>query len=124
MTNLVAERSTAIEGVDKAKLVARLADDAKAADIVVLDVRGMSNITDYFVIMTGTSRNHLRALGKRLRDGMLEAGARAERVDGEKATNWVVFDYGNVVVHAMLEETRVFYDLERLWGDARRVSWN
>lgn len=118
------ERSTQIEGAEKAKLVARLADEAKAADIVVLDVRGMSNITDYFVIMTGTSRNHLRALGKRLRDGMLEAGARTERVDGEKSTNWVVFDYGNVIVHAMLEDARAFYDLERLWGDARQVSWN
>ncbi len=103
--------------------IARIADAAKAENIVLLDVRGLSTITDFFVIFTGTSQTHLRAIGKRLDEELSKKGFEAERVDGRHSTNWIVFDYGNVIAHAMIEETRRFYDLERLWGDAPIINW-
>lgn len=109
--------------LEKAVQIARIANAAKAENIVILDVRGISSVTDFFVIFSGSSQTHLRAIGKRLDEELSAHGLEAERVDGLRATNWIVFDYGSVIVHAMLEESRRFYDLERLWGDAPRVAW-
>ena len=91
--------------------------------MIVLDVNDISSVTHYYVIFTGLSTTHLRSLAKQLEDKMREAGDKPTRVDGTKSANWVVYDYGSVVVHGMLEETRKHYDLERLWGDAPRVDW-
>jgi ribosome-associated protein len=85
---------------------------------VVLDVRAVSSIADFFVLVTGSSMNHLRAIAKRVQDAMAESGASPDHVDGAGNTSWIVLDYGSVIVHAMLEEPRRFYELERLWGDA------
>src|SRR5438034_590712 len=94
-----------------------------AESVVVLDVRGISPITDYFVIFTGQSPTHLRAVGQRVEDALTEVGEKPSHVDGFQGGGWVVIDFGNVIAHAMLAETRKFYDLERLWGDAPQVEW-
>jgi ribosome-associated protein len=75
------------------------------------------------VILTGTSPTHLRALGKRVQEELATAGIKSSHLDGQKSTNWLVIDYGNVICHAMNAESRRYYDLERLWGDAPRVEW-
>lgn len=103
-------------------MVAEIAREGKATEIVVMDVRNLSTVTDYFVVVTGMSQNHITALGSRIEDHLETLGMKPWRVDGRKSTNWVVYDLGNVIVHAMLEETRNFYDLERLWGDAPKVT--
>jgi len=100
-----------------------LADNKKAEDIVVLDVRKLSSVTDYFVIATGTSQPHLRAvveeISGRLRD---EHDIRPTRAEGATGGNWVVLDYFDVIVHVMHTETRKHYDLEGLWGDAKPIK--
>src|SRR3954469_24611319 len=106
-----------------ALLCRELADNKKAEDIAVLDVREISSITDYFIIATGTSEPHLRAISdeimNKLRD---EHGIRPRAVDGNMQTAWLVLDYFDVIVHVMRQDVREHYDLETLWGDAPRVK--
>ena len=105
-----------------ALLCRELADRRKAEDIVVLDVRKISSITDYFVIATGTSEPHLRAVAEEIQDKLRdEHEVRPRAVDGTLQTAWLVLDYFDVIVHVMRADVRKLYDLETLWGDAARV---
>ena len=110
-------------GAQKAEQIAAIASEGKAENIVILDLRDLSNITDYFVIFSGTSAIHLRALGDKIEKALRELGIKAGQVDGERGAGWMVFDYGNVMVHAMMKESRQLFDLERLWGDAPRIDY-
>lgn len=105
-----------------ALLCRELADRRKAEDIVVLDVRKVSSITDYFVIATGTSEPHLRAISEEIQDKLGdEYDVRPRAVDGTLQTAWLVLDYFDVIVHVMRPDVRRLYDLETLWGDAKPV---
>ena len=106
-----------------ALLCRELADDKKAEDIVVLDVRKVSTDTDYFVIATGTSEPHLRAIMDEISEGLREQCAlKPHAVDGSLQTAWLVLDYFDVIVHIMRPEVRQRYDLEGLWNDAALVK--
>lgn len=83
----------------------------------------MCNFTDYFVIATGMSRQQLHAIGQHVEEVLKAKGYRAYTVDGYGTSTWLVLDYGDVVVHVFSPESRRYYDLERLWGDARTVAW-
>jgi ribosome-associated protein len=101
----------------------KLADNKKAEDIVILDVRELSSVTDYFVIASGTSEPHLRAIVEEIREKLLEEyHVRPRAVDGRLQTAWVVLDFFDVIVHVMRRDVRERYDLETLWGDAPRVK--
>jgi ribosome silencing factor RsfS/YbeB/iojap len=106
-----------------ASLCRELADNKKAEDIVILDVRQISSVTDYFVIASGTSEPHLRAIVDEISDKLREEyRLRPRAVDGTLQTAWVVLDYFDVIVHVMRHDVRERYDLETLWGDAPRVK--
>ena len=106
-----------------ALLCRELADNKKAEDIVVLDVRELSSVTDYFVIASGTSEPHLRAIVDELQDNLREEhDLKPKAVDGTFQAAWVVLDYFDVIVHVMRRDLRERYDLETLWGDAPRVK--
>ena len=106
-----------------ALLCRELADNKKAENTLVLDVCKLSSVTDFFVIVSGSSQPHLRAIVEeitsKLRD---EHGLRPTRMEGATNTSWVVLDYFDVIVHVMHTETRARFYLEGLWGDARKVS--
>ena len=105
-----------------ALLCRELADDKKAEDIVILDVRKLSSVTDYFVIASGTSDPHLRAIVDEIRDKLRDDHeVKPNAVDGTLPTSWVVLDYFDVIVHVMRRDVRERYDLETLWGDAPRI---
>lgn len=106
----------------KAALICRSAEELKALDITVLDVRGQTIIADFFVICTGTSNTHIRSIAGNVGDKMRETGYRA-KPEGESDSLWVVIDYGDAILHVLSEETREFYDLERLWADAEISMW-
>lgn len=110
-------------GLQKAEKIAAVASEAKAEQITILDLRDLSNITDYFVVFTGTSAIHLRSVGDKIEEALRKEGIKPGQVDGQRGAGWVVFDYGSVIVHAMLKESRELFDLERLWGDAPRIDW-
>ncbi len=106
-----------------ALLCRELADNKKAEDIAILDLRKISSITDYFVICTGTSEPHLRAIVNEIQAQLEEDQHISPRgTDGSINTSWVVLDYFDVIVHVMRKDVRELYKLEDLWGDAPPVK--
>jgi ribosome-associated protein len=106
-----------------AVLCRQLAENKKAEDSVILDVRELSSVTDYYVIASGTSEPHLRAIIDEVREQLQEKhGLKPKAVDGTLHTAWVVLDYFDVIVHVMRHDVRERYDLETLWGDAPRIK--
>jgi ribosome-associated protein len=106
-----------------AMLCRELADNRKAEDIVILDVRELSSVTDYFVVASGTSEPHLRAIMDEITEKLrVDHEVRPRAVDGTLQTAWVVLDFFDVIVHVMRADMRERYNLEGLWGDAPRVK--
>jgi ribosome-associated protein len=99
----------------------RAASDKKAVDIVALDLREIASFTDYFLIMSGTNVRQVQAISDEVVEQLKKQGTRAARVEGYKTAEWVLVDYGDFIVHVFEDKSRRFYDLERLWRDAKRV---
>ncbi len=99
------------------EIVVEALEDRKGVDIKVLDVRGKSSVTDILVIAAGSSTRQVKALADSVVEKVKEKGMRPIGVEGERESNWVLVDLGDVVVHVMLPETRDFYNLEKLWGE-------
>ncbi|MGH9903891.1 MAG: ribosome silencing factor, partial [Pyrinomonadaceae bacterium] len=97
------------------------AGDKKALDLVVLDLRAVASFTDYFLIASGTNARQVQAVADEVAERLKKQGIRSARVEGYKAAEWVLLDYGDFIVHVFEEKARRFYDLERLWRDAARV---
>jgi ribosome-associated protein len=98
------------------RLVVDALDDHKAVNTVTLDVTGLTDVMDYLVITSGTSSRHVKSLADNVCMEAKKQGVRPLGVEGEAAGEWVLVDFGDVVVHVMLPATRDFYDLERLWA--------
>ena len=112
-----------MEAKKLALLCRKLADDKKAENLVVLDVRKLSSVTDYFVIVTGTSEPHLRAIESEILDSLLEDhGVKPTHSEGNSQSSWIIADFFDVIVHIMKKDAREKYDLEGLWSDAPRVN--
>lgn len=101
----------------------RTAAENRGRDIVVLDMRELTAIFDYFVIASGTSRRQLHAMSEEI-DHTLEDDLNDQRmgIEGYAESRWILLDYGNVVIHLFDDETRAFYDLENLWAEAERID--
>jgi len=111
-----------VTAVQKVRRAARAALDRKAVDLLVLDVQGLSSVTDYFLLCSGKSTVHLETITDAILEELKRAGVRPLHAEGVADSGWVLLDYGDVLVHVFLEETRVYYALERLWGDAPTLS--
>jgi len=107
---------------EKARRAQAALVDKRALDPVLLDMREVTLITDYFLVCHGTSSVHIRALGDAVTEALKEAGVRPFGVEGQDDARWVLLDYGDVVVHIFAEEEREFYSLERLWSDAPKLA--
>ncbi len=112
------DKMTAKEFAEK---IANVLVNKKAEDVIAIDVTGKSDIADYFVIASGRSMPHTRALIEHVEEEMDKIGVGPTRREGVKEGRWAVLDYGDVVVHIFNDETRVFYYLEKLWGDGENV---
>jgi ribosome-associated protein len=123
----VAKSSTKNESDDTARSLAiqaaKRCRDNNCEEILVLDMGGVSPVTDYFVIATGTSGRQLRAVSQDLQDLGKELESSVWQVAGEDSAQWVLLDFVDVVVHLFDEQHRHYYDLELIWGDAERVDW-
>lgn len=102
--------------------IVKALDGKKARDITVLKTEAVTILADYFVICTANSTTHIKTLSDETGKNLAEVGEPPRRSEGYRSGGWVLMDFGCVVVHLFLEETRNFYDLERLWGDAERVD--
>ncbi len=117
-------RDEKLNSRQKALLAAKEADDLKARDIVILDVRSFPALAEYFVICSGETKRHLRGITKRLEDAADENSFAIHHAEGYDMGRWILLDLNNVVVHLFDPETRDFYELERLWGDAAQVPFD
>lgn len=106
------------------RLCAQAADDRKAEEIIALDLREISTVADFFVIASGSSEPHLKAIRNHIEETLKKNGVAPRGIDGFPMSQWVVMDYFDVLVHVFSKDRREFYSLERLWGDAKRVEWN
>ena len=120
LSNPATTTSTALE---RAALSAQVGEDNKAKDIVVLDLRGVTPLYDFFVLATGTGRRQIHSLAEEIDATMRRQGDQRLSIEGYEASKWVVQDYGDVVVHVFNPDTRLYYSLEDLWADAPRVDW-
>ncbi|SMB80285.1 ribosome-associated protein [Desulfonispora thiosulfatigenes DSM 11270] len=112
-----------MEKNDVLKQIIKSIDDKKAQDIVALDVQGISTFADYFVICTGSSNTQVKAIADNIEKELKEkSNLYAMRKEGYQQGHWVLLDYNNIIVHVFLPDDREFYDLERLWGDAKRLE--
>lgn len=103
---------------------AKTADENRGQDIVVLDVRKLTPIFDYFVIASGTSRRQLHAMSEEIDDKLeKELGDSRMGIEGYAESQWILLDYGSVVIHLFDDETRQYFALEELWADGERVEW-
>ena len=107
--------------LDIVKKVVKALDDKKANDIQVMKTQELTIVADYFVIATANSNTHVRALADEVEYQLEEAGITADHIEG-RATGWLLLEYQGVVVHIFLEESRKYYNLERLWEDATKVD--
>ena len=104
------------------EMVLGAADDLKAREMVALDLRGLNDATDWFIIASGTSDAHVRGIAQAVLTRLDAAGVRAHHVEGLQSGRWVLLDFVDVVVHLFHPEARAFYQLERLWHDAPRLA--
>jgi ribosome-associated protein len=104
-----------------AQRAAQIAIDHKAQDVVLLDLRGVTDMTDFFLIASGTSDTHVRSIGQHLVEDMKKEGSPAHHVEGLEKGRWVLLDYVDFVVHVFHPTLRNFYQLERLWADAEQI---
>jgi ribosome-associated protein len=102
---------------------AKICEDKKAANIVVLDVRDLTYIADYFIVCSTTNERQARAITDELRVAMREQGLKELGVEGLNDARWILQDFGDLVIHIFHESQREFYDIEGLWADARQVKW-
>jgi ribosome-associated protein len=106
------------EALATARRVVDLASDKKASDIVLLEIRGLTTLADYFVICSGQSERQLGAIADGIVEGLRDEGTRPIGREGSANAHWVLLDFGSVIVHVMAPPEREFYQLERLWADA------
>lgn len=107
-----------------AKLSAKYAEDKKAIDIKILDLREITSMTDYFIICTGEVNDHVKAIVKSIEKGLIaDEGFKAWHIEGYNTQNWVVMDYFDFIVHVFNPETREYYNLEKLWAGAPVIEF-
>ncbi len=109
--------------LEQAVLCARIGDENKAKNVVILDMRGITPLYDYFVLLNGSSRRHVHTIAEEIDAAMHEQGEKRRSIAGYQSARWVVQDYGDIVVHVFDPEAREYYALEELWADAPQLDW-
>ena len=109
--------------LEQAIQCARIGEDNKAKDILILDLRGITPIFDFFILMTGSSRRQIHTLAEEVDAYMRSEGEKRMSIQGYQASRWIVQDYGDIVVHVFDQDSRGYYALEELWADAPHIDW-
>jgi ribosome-associated protein len=111
------------QALEHSRIAARIADDNRARDILLLDLRQATPLLDFFVIATATSRRQSHAIASEIDAAMKKLGERKLGLEGSEEGRWILIDYGDFVVHLLSAEGRAYYALEEIWGDAPRLEW-
>ncbi len=105
-----------------AKLAIQALEDKKAEDVRIIDISEISILADYFLIATGNNQSQIQAMADNVQDALGRAGYEMKQVEGYRTANWVLMDFGDVIVHIFDKENRLFYNLERIWRDGKTIS--
>lgn len=97
-------------------------EEKKAQDVKIIDIEHISTLADYFVIASGTNRNQVQAMADNVEEALGRAGFEPKQIEGYQNANWILMDYGDIVLHLFDEENRLFYDLERIWRDGKLIG--
>lgn len=104
------------------KIVIKALEDKKAEDIRIIDISEVSVLADYFIIANGTNRNQVQALIDNVDDALGRAGYQERKIEGYDTANWALMDYKDIIIHVFDKENRLFYDLERIWRDGKKID--
>lgn len=107
---------------DYCKIAVAALENRKAENVTVIDIREVSTVADYFVIANGTNQNQIQAMRDACDEALYKAGQSARQVEGNANSTWILMDYGDIIIHIFSKEDRLFYDLERIWRDGKRVT--
>lgn len=107
---------------EMAKIAVAALEDKKAADLRVISIEKISTLADFFIIASGTNRNQVQAMADNAEELLGRAGYQVKQIEGYQNANWILMDYGDIVIHLFDEENRLFYDLERIWRDGEVVE--
>ncbi|MFL6216610.1 MAG: ribosome silencing factor [Blastocatellia bacterium] len=116
-----AEQPARLETEEAVMMAARAAADKKAADMIILDLRDVAQFTEFFLICTANNPRQVQAVTDAIEESLRQAGKRPTHIEGYAAAEWVLLDYGDFIAHVFSPASRRFYDLERLWRDAKPV---
>lgn len=111
-----------MESKQMAKLAIEALEDKKAEDIRLIDISEISVLGDYFLIASGTNRSQIQALADNVQEQLGRAGSHVKQVEGYETANWVLMDFGDIIVHVFDKENRLFYNLERIWRDGKTIE--
>ncbi|MBO5291738.1 MAG: ribosome silencing factor [Lachnospiraceae bacterium] len=111
-----------MESKEMAKLAIQALEDKKAEDISVIDISGVSVLADYFIIANGSNRSQIQAMIDNVEERLGRSGAELKQIEGYDTANWVLMDYGDIIVHVFDRDNRLFYDLERIWRDGKKID--
>ena len=111
-----------MESKEMAKLAIKALEDKKGEEIRIIDISKVSVLADYFIIANGSNRSQVQALSDNVAEMLGRAGVNAKQVEGYETANWVLLDFGDVIVHVFDKENRLFYDLERIWRDGKLIE--
>jgi len=123
LKSATAEQLLTLSSFERACLAARIASDNKGRDILVLDMRGITPLYDFFVLATGNSRRQIHTISEEIDATLQEQGDLRLSIEGYEASKWVVQDYGDLIIHVFDPALREYYGLEELWADAPRIDW-
>lgn len=108
-----------ISSKEMAKIAYHALSDKKAENIQIIDISSISVLADYFVIADGSNQNQIEAMRDAVEEALYKAGIPVRQVEGNRSSSWLLMDYGEIIVHVFSKEDRLFYDLERIWGDGK-----
>lgn len=106
----------------QAKIAIEAMEDKKAEDIKIIEISNISTIADYFIIATGTSSTQVHAIANNVEEQLGKKGILPKQIEGYQSANWVLMDYGDLIIHVFDKENRLFYNLERIWKDGNEIT--
>ena len=110
------------QSLNMVKIAYDALDDKLAEDIKIIDIRSISVLADYFIIADGNNKNQVQAMVDNVREELFKAGYEMKQMEGYREGNWILLDFGDIIIHIFDKENRLFYDLERIWKDGKEVS--
>ena len=107
---------------EMAKTACHALSEKKAEDLRIIEISEISPLADYFIIATGANTNQIEAMRDAVEEALYKAGVQVKQIEGNRSSSWLLMDYGEIIVHVFSKEDRLFYDLEKIWTDGKRIE--